>query len=81
MGDININFEKWENHDGYMKRLSDLIKNWIKTIGFGQIIEGGTHRGRNSETPIDHIWVNCPRRLVKWINEINLSSDHNIVGV
>ena len=49
------------------------------TIGFAQINNMNTHRGIHEETNIDHIWINCPRRVVNHEIIQNLNSDHDVL--
>ena len=74
-----MDWNKWNNFTGLNAKLKDILKDKRITIGFAQIVDTNTHRGVNEETIIDHIWINCLRRVVNSDVIQNLDSDHEVI--
>ena len=79
MGDLNLDWNKWNDFTGLKAKLRDIVNDKLITIGFAQIIDTNTHRGVNEESIIDHIWINCPRRIICSDVIQNLDSDHEVI--
>ena len=60
----------------------ELVQEKIESNGFRQLMKTFT-RSMNDQADsiIDHIWVNCERKVVNHFNKIRSCSDHNVVGV
>ena len=73
---------KWAAPDSDHTVMVDLIKDRIETQGFCQIVEGDTRFWPHTPSSlIDHIWNNCPARIIHSRN-INLAlSDHNLLEI
>ena len=56
------------------------MNNMIGTVGFMQEIHKTKHVVRCREMIIDHVWNNCPRRMVNAGVNPNSDSDQDIVG-
>ena len=60
----------------------EMVQEYIKAEGFSQIIEGTTISWRtHQDSLLDHIWVNCPQRVISKHNISCRGSDHNIINV
>ena len=58
------------------------VQDKIEIGGFHQIITGITRSLRTHEDSLlDHVWVNCPLRIISHGNSPNGSSDHNVIDV
>ena len=71
-----MDWNKWNDMAVTNAKLRDIVNDKLITIGFAQINYQNTHRGTNEESNIDHIWINCPRRVVNHDIIHNLNSDH-----
>ena len=80
MGDLNIDFAKWNNNDNSNWRLIQIMKDEIETMGFSQQIETETRSWKGQSSSIlDHIWSNSPGRLIFSKNVKRSFSDHNLL--
>ena len=80
MGDLNLDFLKWNRPDQNVKNMSERTKNWIETIGFNQYIQWHTRTWRNQEPSLlDQVWSNKPECIMSTRNIVNALSDHNII--
>ena len=83
LGDLNVDFLKWNTAIALQRELIKRLKARIVTKVYLQKIEGITHqnRGTTPDTLIDHVWVNDPGRFVEALNIMDLTSDHNHISV
>ena len=82
LGDMNLDFLKWHDPDQFHEEMVDLVQRRIELEGFSQIITGHTRSWPGqADSLLDHIWVNCPNRVVSHQNVVNGASDHNVVEV
>ena len=79
LGDLNLNFVDWDNNLGVNKKLIEEVNDKIVTIGFTQTVDKVTHRGRTSDSLIDHSWTNCHRRVIETTTELQTASDHDLI--
>ena len=81
MGDINLDFLKWQNPDNNHSAMVQTIKDEIETLGFHQQVDKTFTRSMpgQPETTIDHIWTNSPGRLIFCKNLPRTFSDHNLL--
>ena len=81
IGDLNLDYLKWNSPDYHQEEMTNLIQQQIESIGYIQVIDTMTRAWENqTESLIDHVWLNCPRRLHSHLNTLRTISDHNIVG-
>ena len=82
IGDLNIDFDKWETPDQNVEKLVEIVQEKIESKGFRQLVKSYT-RSMNDQVDsiIDHIWVNCELKVISHFNRIRSCSDHNVVGV
>ena len=81
IGDINLDFNKWEQPESHQENMIELMKEKIENEGFQQLIAGNTRAMSNQdESLIDHLWTNSRQRIVKHYNETRGASDHNVIG-
>ena len=82
LGDMNLDYMKWHDPDQFQEEMVDLVQRQIELEGFSQIISGYTRSWPGqADSLLDHIWVNCPNRVVSHQNTVNGASDHNVVEV
>ena len=80
MGDLNMDYAKWNHNDNPNQRLIQLVKDEIETIGFSQQIVTETRAWKGQASSIlDHIWSNAPGRLIFSKNVKRSFSDHNLL--
>ena len=54
----------------------------IETQGFSQLITGTTRQWEGqTNSCIDHIWLNCRERVICHYNQTRGDGDHNVIGV
>ena len=82
MGDINLDFLKWQNPDRVHEKMTQRTKDAIEGAGHVQIIKGATRswRGQTSSL-IDNCWLDKPQRIISHHNEVRGSSDHNHISI
>ena len=49
MGDLNLNFLKWNNPDFHQQYMAELVQNHIETLGFTQLISSWTRSWKDQE--------------------------------
>ena len=69
LGDMNLDYLRWENPDQAHAIMVDTTKDEIESEGFTQVIRGRTRQWRGQ--------ANTPNRLISTINEDRAISDHN----
>ena len=58
MGDLNLDFRKWEDPDQDSLQMTDLVKSEIQTLGFHQLVRGITRSWPHQEdSTLDHCWT------------------------
>ena len=82
LGDMNLDFLRWQDPDQYQVNMVELVQQKIETIGFTQLVTEHTRSWRDqTDSLLDHIWVNCPSKVVNVVNKINGASDHILVEI
>ena len=82
LGDLNLDFFRWQNQVQHHIRMTEMIQDEIETIGFVQLLNSHTRTGVNqADSLIDHVWTNKSDRILRYFNEIRGDSDHNLIGV
>ena len=82
MGDLNLNYHHWEDPDPEHMNMIEEVQRNIETEGFKQIVKGFTRFWSSTQQSLlDHIWTNCPLRIVSSWNLKNGGSDHNKIEV
>ena len=78
LGDINLDFKKWETPEQNQINMVNKIKTDIEMGGFTQLLRTPTRFWSNQEPSIpDHIWTNTPERVLEVQNLKRAVSDHN----
>ena len=81
LGDINLDFLKWNCPDSSQEEMIHLTQQEIESVGFTQVIDKITRSQINqSDSLIDHVWINQPGRLLSHVNLVRANSDHNVIG-
>ena len=81
MGDLNIDYIKWNKPDYRLKKLVQMIKTQIETIGFCQLVNKVTRKWPGQPSSIiDHLWTNSPGNIMSVSNLLRTSSDHNVIS-
>ena len=81
LGDINLDFLKWNCPDSSQEEMIHLTQQEIESAGFTQVIDKITRSQINqNDSLIDHVWVNHPGRLLSHVNLVRENSDHNVIG-
>ena len=80
-GDININYNKWDQDDYRLKKFAQVVKDQIETEGFIQLLDKCT-RFWPGKPPslVDHIWTNSPNNIMTTANKVRAFSDHNCIS-
>ena len=82
IGDINLDYIRWNNPETFQERMVDLVKNRLEIDGFVQLIGDHTRTMRHqTDSLLDHIWSNCQERTVSIFNVSRGDSDHNVIGM
>ena len=81
IGDLNVDHLKWQNPDYDVADMVNLLKDKIETENFEQYITKPTHFWTGTSSLIDHIWSNCPDKILSMKNLDRAASDHNVVLV
>ena len=64
MGDLNLDFMKWNSPEQHQEVMINSTQQQIESAGFVQVIDRITRSWQNqSDSLLDHVWVNCPARL------------------
>ena len=80
LGDLNLDFSKWQNPDNDEVEMINIIKDKIETENFCQFITRPTHFWTGTKSTIDHIWSNRPDKLLSVKNLDRAASDHNVIA-
>ena len=81
IGDVNIDFQKWQLPESEMTEMVNLIKEKIETENFSQYVTNPTHFWKGSKSLIDHVWSNNPVKILGIKNLDRAASDHNLIQV
>lgn len=82
LGDINLDYLKWEDNENKHSKLIDCVKSEIIPLGFKQYIKGATRFWPGTaDSLLDHCWANCPKRVIEASNIPGGASDHNLIVV
>ena len=66
LGDLNLDFSKWQQPEQAHVKMVDKIKAEIETLGFNQMVENPTRSWPGvPDSTIDHCWINTPWSI--WI--------------
>ena len=81
LGDLNIDYLRWSDRDYRLKRLAQIVKDELETIGFCQLIDKITRSwpGQQSSA-VDQIWTNSPNNIMSTSNKVRSSSDHHVIS-
>ena len=82
IGDINLDYLKWQLPDQSVSNMVLATQEAIENEGFVQLISKFTRSWRNQEDSLlDHIWSNSSNRILRHFNESRYESDHNVIGM
>ena len=82
MGDINIDYNKWDSPSQDSIVMTDLVKTEIETLGFLQYVTKNTRSWPGQEDSLlDQCWSAHPHRIISCRNLVRASSDHNLIEV
>ena len=82
IGDLNLDFLRWDSPDQHHAYMVDSTKNIIEVSGFIQLITSVTRAwSMQADSLLDHIWTNSADRVIKHGNEVRASSDHHVISV
>ena len=82
IGDINLDFLRWENPDYHQKKMVELTQMEIELKGSVQLVKQVTRTWTGQASScLDHIWSNTPDRVVNYANTIRARSDHNLISM
>ena len=82
IGDINLDMARWDNPEQAHIDMIDETKNEIETENFTQLINTPTRFWANqTESTIDHIWVNRPQMVLDTHNIRRPVADHNLIFI
>ena len=82
VGDLNLDYKKWNSQDYRLKNLVQIMKDDIESEGFQQLVEEVTRSwpGVPSST-LDHIWTNTQESIMSIKNTVRAYSDHNTLTI
>ena len=82
IGDLNIDYLRWQDPGYRLKKLVQIVKDEIVTIGFCQLVEKVTRSWPGQVSSIlDHLWTNSPGNVISVTNTTRSTSDHNVISV
>ena len=82
LGDINLDYLKWQLPDLNVSNMVVATQEAIETEGFVQLVQKYTRSWRNQEDSLlDQIWSNASNRILKHFNEPRHESDHHVIGL
>ena len=82
IGDMNLDQLKWNTPDTNQEKMVELVQQVVETEGWVQLIKNFTRTWPgHSDSLLDHIWVNCPNKVISYDNTVNSASDHNVIEV
>ena len=81
LGDLNIDYLQWSDQNYRSKKLVQMMKDEIETMGFCQLIGKITRSWPGVPSSIvDHIWTDSPDSVMSHSNVLRTSSDHNVIS-
>ena len=81
LGDLNVDYLKWSDSSYRGKKLIQIMKDEIITIGYCQLIKKVTRFWPGvPSTLVDQIWTNSPESILQTTNNTRASSDHNWIA-
>ena len=80
VGDLNLDFQKWTQPEPHHIQMIEEMKDRVETLGYTQMVKGPTRYWQDT-TPslIDHVWTNCPTKIIHCKNLVRPVADHNLV--
>ena len=79
-GDLNVDFLRWHDPTYRGKKLIQVMKDEIVTLGYGQLIDKVTRSWPGTpSTLVDHIWTNTAENIIQTSNCVRAASDHNTI--
>ena len=82
IGDTHFDFFKCQNPDQSHFRMVEMTTEEMETEDFTQMINGVTRTWRGqTDSLLDKCWVNKPKRIIIYTNEVRLSSYYNFINV
>ena len=82
IGDINLDYLKWDQPEFHVARMVERTKLEIETLGFSQLVRSFMRTWPDQDDScVDHIWTNCQDRVAGHTNMIRSGSDHNVITV
>ena len=82
LGDLNLDILKWNIQEYPQKKLVDKVKLDIEMSGYQQLVQGPTCSWPGqTDSLLDHVWVNTPDKIISVQNIVRAFSDHNLVMV
>ena len=82
LGDLNLDHRRWQLPEQQLVAMVQLVKDKIETTGFSQLVNRITRSwNQQADSILDHIWVNCPNKVINHFNIPRGASDHNIIGL
>ena len=80
IGDMNMDFQRWEEPDPNHADLINTTKNTMETEGFTQPVQGITRSWPGQlDSLIDQFWTNATQKVIKTTNEVRAAGDHNYI--
>ena len=82
IGDLNLDYAKWNNQEYRHKKLVQITKDEMETLGFCQLVNTMTRFWPGCPPSlVDHIWTNAPGCIMSSTNSVRSASDHNMLTV
>ena len=80
LGDINLDYCKWFDINYRNKKMVQITKEEMETMGFCKLITDYTrHWPGQPSSIVDHVWTNSPGCLMSVRNIVRAASDHNFL--
>lgn len=80
MGDVNLDYTRWDSSDYLHQKMIDSVKDNIVTLGATQSVDKVTRSSRTGrDSLLDHAWTNCPEYVSKVLVTDKSTSDHRLV--
>lgn len=82
IGDLNIDFNKWEVLENLQLKLAELIQEEIIPLGVNQCVKGITRNWSGTQASLlDHMWTNTVDKVGDARIDARATSDHKLVWI
>ena len=81
IGDVNLDFLKWQAPDQQHINMVQITNNTLEVSGFTQLVKGVTRCWPGQvDSLLDHLWTNDHARVMSCSNEVEAVGNHNWIS-